>query len=56
MMSQPEVHELKEHLMASLRELQRLAPVAVQETTLPAPTRVARSAAQRRHRTPEIQV
>ncbi|MFL6661968.1 MAG: WS/DGAT domain-containing protein, partial [Rhizobacter sp.] len=55
-LSQPEVHELKEHLMASLRELQRLAPVAVQETTLPAPPRVARSAAQRRHRRPEMHV
>ena len=28
-LSQPEVHELVQHLLASLRELQRLAPVAV---------------------------
>jgi diacylglycerol O-acyltransferase len=35
-LSQPEVHELAEHLLASLRELQRLAPVAVQETKVAA--------------------
>ncbi len=33
-LSQPEVRELTEHLLATLRELQRLAPVAVQETTV----------------------
>jgi len=52
-LSQPEVHELTQHLLASLRELQRLAPVAVQEATLPAPTaavpaRVAKPAAKKR--------
>jgi len=52
-LSQPEVHELAQHLLASLRELQRLAPVAVQETKLPAPVatapvRVATPAAKKR--------
>src|SRR6185436_20810105 len=52
-LSQPEVHELTQHLLASLRELQRPAPVAVQEATLPAPTaavpaRVAKPAAKKR--------
>jgi hypothetical protein len=40
-LSQPEVHELTQHLLASLRELQHLAPVAVQETKLPAPAAAA---------------
>jgi WS/DGAT/MGAT family acyltransferase len=31
-LSQPEVHELAQHLLVSLRELQRLVPAAVQET------------------------
>jgi hypothetical protein len=35
-LSQPEVQELTEHLLGSLRELQRLAPVAMQETQVPA--------------------
>jgi WS/DGAT/MGAT family acyltransferase len=52
-LSQPEVQELTEHLLASLRELQRLAPVVVQETNAPAPTaavtppRLARPAAKK---------
>ena len=52
-LSQPEVHELTQHLLASLRELRRLAPVAVQETKVPAvtaaaPVRVARPVAKKR--------
>ncbi len=52
-LSQPEVQELTQHLLASLRELQRLAPVAVQETNIPAvtaaaPARLARPAVQKR--------
>ena len=37
-LSQPEVQELAQHLRASLRELQRLVPAVVQETTLAATT------------------
>ena len=52
-LSQPEVHELTQHLLTSLRELQRLAPVAVQEPklaalTTAAPVRVARRVAKKR--------
>ena len=49
-LSQPEVHELTQHLLASLRELQALAPVAEEGTTLPAaaPVRVARPVPKRR--------
>jgi hypothetical protein len=52
-LSQPEVHELAQHLLGSLRELQQLAPVAAQETKLPVPTaaapqRIARPAAKKR--------
>jgi diacylglycerol O-acyltransferase len=35
-LSHAEVQELAQHLLASLRELQRLAPVEVQEATVPA--------------------
>jgi diacylglycerol O-acyltransferase len=37
MLSQPEVHELAQHVLGSLRELQRLVPAAVQEATSVAP-------------------
>jgi diacylglycerol O-acyltransferase / wax synthase len=40
-LSQPEVHELAQHLLTSLRELQRLAPLAVQETKIESPTDLA---------------
>jgi len=58
-LSQPEVQELTEHLLASLRELQRLAPVAVQETKVPAvtaaaPVRVARPVAKQRVATTRV--
>jgi diacylglycerol O-acyltransferase len=36
-LSQPEVHELAQHVLGSLRELQRLVPAAVQETPSLAP-------------------
>jgi WS/DGAT/MGAT family acyltransferase len=36
-LSQPEVHELAQHLLGSLRELQHAAPAAAQATTVPAP-------------------
>jgi WS/DGAT/MGAT family acyltransferase len=53
-LSQPEVHELVQHLQSSLRDLQRLAPVAVPEAKEPAvmaavaPAPVARPVAQKR--------
>ena len=52
-LSQPEVHEFAQHLLASLRELQRLAPVAAQEATVPAPKQrvAARKALPKRTRT-----
>ena len=40
-LSQPEAQELQEHLLASLRQLQRLAPVADQEPKATAPTAAA---------------
>jgi diacylglycerol O-acyltransferase / wax synthase len=46
-LSQPEVHELTQHLLATLRELQHLAPEAAQETKHPAPVRVARPVAKK---------
>jgi diacylglycerol O-acyltransferase / wax synthase len=46
-LSQPEVQELTAYLLASLRELQRLAPVAVQETKAPALTAAAPAAKKR---------
>jgi len=59
MLSQPEVHELAQHLLASLRELRHLAPVAVEETKLPvltaaAPVRVARPVAKKRTATKRV--
>jgi len=59
-LSQPEVQEIMEHLLASLRDLQRLVPIAAQEMKAPAPTaavtppRLARIAAKKRVATKRI--
>jgi hypothetical protein len=58
-LSQAEVHELTQHLLASLRALQRLAPAPVQETKAPALeaaalVRAARPAAKKRVATKRV--
>jgi len=46
-LSQAEVHELVQHLQSSLSDLQRLAPVAVQEAQVPAVIAAAPAVKQR---------
>lgn len=61
-LSQPEMQEIREHLLASLRELQQFAPVAAQEMKAAAPTaavtppRLAGLAAKKRVAAPEAPV